>query len=316
MKISLNCKGEWDLVSVLKLAGIIKKFSPDIIHAHDAHAHTILLLASLIGKKRPLVISRRVDFSTVHSLFSRWKYQTSRICKIITVSKSIKKVLLRDGIPEKKIAVVYSGIPLKDISKIKAPFIRQKLSIPKKAKILGCIANFADHKDHYTLLRVFKSLAEKRKDFYLVLVGNGPLYQKIKTECGLLSCGNRIIFTGYQKDIYPYLMHFDIFVLTSYLEGLCTSLIDSLMLGVPIVASKSGGIPEIVQDGENGFLVEAGDISGFHEKILQLLENKNMYDAFREKCFLSAHNFSIKNTIANTLKIYKEIRHIEAKDAN
>jgi glycosyltransferase involved in cell wall biosynthesis len=346
-KISLPCKGEWDLPAAFRLARILKRVAPDIAHAHDAHAHTLLLLAlSLLSassllpasslfmassfKKKPhLVISRRVDFHLGRSLWSKWKYQTPRIGKIITVSQGIKDVLLQDGLAENKICVVHSGVMIRERPRptdagtahagtapdagiargagtARGAQIRQQLSIPAGARVLGCIANFADHKDHRTLLRVFQALAEKEENVYLLLVGDGPLYAAIRAESRRIPYADRIIFTGYQEDVYPYLMSFDVFVLTSYLEGLCTSLIDSLVCAVPIVASRTGGIPEVVQDGKNGFLVEVRDISGFVTAILRLLKDPPLYQAFQENCLISAQHFSIENMVNGTLEVYRQ----------
>lgn len=315
-KIPLPCRGEWDLMAAFRLAGILRQFSPDIAHAHDAHAHTLLLLATLLPmtasfeRKPRLVVSRRVDFHITRSPWSRWKYLTPRIGKIITVSQGIKDVLLQDGLSENKICVVHSGVMIKERQKdagtSRCMEVRQQWSIPAGAKVLGCIANFADHKDHRTLLRVFRTLAEKEKNVYLLLVGDGPLYATIRAESRKIPCADRIIFTGYQEDVYPYLMNFDVFVLTSYLEGLCTSLIDSLVCGVPIVASRTGGIPEVVQDGKNGFLVDVRDISGFVTAILRLLKDPPLYQAFQENCLILAQNFSIENMVNGTLKIYHQ----------
>lgn len=311
-KVPLPCRGEWDLLAAFRLARIIRWFSPDIAHAHDAHAHTMLLIASLLEKKPHLVVSRRVDYPINRSLWSRWKYRTPRLGKIVTVSQGIKDVLLQDGLPENRISVVHSGVMTSDkpggrTCAARAAQIRQELSIPAEAQVVGCIANFAGHKDHRTLLRVFQTLAEKEKNAYLLLVGDGPLYTTIRAESRNLPCADRIIFTGYQEDIYPYLMNFDVFVLTSYLEGLCTSLIDSLLCGVPIVASRTGGIPEVVRDGENGFLAEVGDIPGFVSAIVHLLHDRQLHQAFHENCLLSAQHFSIENMVNGTWEIYRQL---------
>jgi len=308
-KIPLTCRGEWDLAAAFRLARMFRQFSPDVAHAHDAHAHTLLLLASLLVRRsRPkLVVSRRVDFPIAGSRWSRWKYQSRQVGKIITVSYGIREVLIRDGISEERIRVVHSGVPIQERPREISLKVRQQLSIPPEAKIIGCVAHFADHKDHRTLLRVFQTLAEKEDNIYLLLVGDGPLYEKILAESRKMPASDRIIFTGYQEDVYPYLMNFDIFVLTSYLEGLCSSLIDSLSCGVPIVASRVGGIPELVQDGENGFLVEVGDIAGFVNAILRLLKDPLLYQTFKGNCLIRAKNFSIDSMVSKTLEIYRQL---------
>ncbi|MEW5803974.1 MAG: glycosyltransferase [bacterium] len=308
-KTPLSSRGECDLVAACRLARILGRFSPDIAHAHDAHAHTLLLLATVFNGKPRLVVSRRVDFSITRSPWSRWKYLNPRLDKIITVSQGIKNVLIHDGLPENRISVVHSGVAVTQRPRTTEASleVRQRLPIPAGAKIVGCVANFAGHKDHRTLLRVFQALAEKERDVYLLLVGDGPLYAEIRAESQKIPCADRIVFTGYQEDVYPYLMNFDVFILTSYLEGLCTSLIDSLVCQVPIVASRTGGIPEVVRDGENGFLVDVGDISGFVAAIGRLLHNPPCYRTFQENCVISAQKFSVENMVAGTVEIYRQI---------
>ncbi|MGA1863098.1 glycosyltransferase [Deferribacter thermophilus] len=299
--VSYGFKGEVSPVSLWNIIRIIKKIKPDIVHSHDAHSLTPLILAKIMRFKFKLVHTRRVDFSIRKNRLSKFKYDNRYIDKIVAISEAVKKVLVSDGIDESKIEVIYSGVEFKNPDDYECPSDLKPLL--DGYKVIGCVANFADHKDHKTLIKAFNKVYEIRKDVKLLLVGDGPLFYETLDFAKKYPCFNNIVFTGFREDVYSCLKCIDIFAMTSKEEGLCTSIIDALSFGLPVVATKAGGIPEIVKDGINGYLAEVKNSSKIAELFLYSLDSKFN----KNNLIYSVKEFSFEKMTFNYKKIYKRI---------
>ncbi|MFH0948845.1 MAG: glycosyltransferase [Elusimicrobiota bacterium] len=319
---------ELDPIAIYKTTKIIDKIKPDIIHLHSAHAHTIGLLASKICSCLPTVLSqgdktsrwgqviyqakmfhhkpkivssRRVDFH----IKSKLKY--NNVDKIIAVSNGVKKVLLEDGISNEKISVVHSGVDLSRFENVCGDELYEELKIKKEYKIVGIVASLAPHKDHKNFLTAAVLIKEKIPEIKFLIVGDGELKNKLIKLAGKLGIADSVIFTGFRKDVPQLLAIFDVFVLSSHLEGLCTSVIDAMVSGIPIVATDVGGVGELVEDGVNGFLVLPRNPEILAEKTVGLLTDKNLQQKFSQNSKIKSKNFSKEKMIEGTEKLYLEM---------
>jgi len=299
-KFPLSMRGEFDIFSAIKLSKFIKKFKPHILHSHTAHAlSTAIIGKKLSGKNPKIIASRRVDFH----IRSRKKYLQAD--RIIAVSNFVKKVLIEDGIPEEKIDVVYSGIDLADFVNLDGEYLKKEFNIRKDEFIIGNIAALTEQKDHETLL---KGVSHLEIDFKLFIVGEGHLRKKLERLSEKLKIKDRVIFTGFRKDARNFLKIFDLFVLTSKWEALGTSILDAMATGVAVVATKTGGISEMIEDGISGFLVKAGDHRDIADKIIFLKKNKSVRDKIIFNAREKVKKFSIKNMVAKTYQIYTGLK--------
>ncbi|MDD5687076.1 MAG: glycosyltransferase [Elusimicrobia bacterium] len=290
---------ELDPFAIYKTANIIEKIKPDIIHLHSAHAHTIGLLASKVSKYKPkLVSSRRVDFN----IKSRWKYKS--VNKIIAISEGVKKVLLEDRIPEHKISVVYSGVDLKRLENVSGDYLYEEFKIKKGQVIVGTVGALAGHKNYKNFIKSAEIVKKVIPEAIFFVVGKGELEQELKEYARELNMSDSIIFTGFRNDIPQILSIFTIFVLSSYKEGLCTSIIDGMASGLPIVATDVGGVGELVNNGVNGFLVPSRNPELLAEKIIKIIKEKDLWKKYSEASKIKSKEFSKEKMVDGTERIY------------
>ncbi len=316
----LRVLGEWDIFSAKQLAEFIIKHQIQIVHAHTARAHSIALLAKNFALRKnysfKLLVSRRVDFSIkkskwefINKITTR-KYYSDKIDAYIAISQKVKEILIADGIPESKIHVVYSGI---DLNRFKNKPNKEKIEQLKKTIgitneiILGNVAALVDHKDHKTLLLAISLLKkESLPPYKLLIVGDGDLKSSLLRIKDRLQLDN-VVFLGYRKDVFDLYHLFDIFVMSSKEEGLGTSLLDAMAIGLPIVTTAGGGIPEIVIHQKGGLLSppKNPEALAFHlKKVIQEPMLRKRFAQFNQK---HVQQFHYENTGKETLKLYKKV---------
>ena len=138
-------------------------------------------------------------------------------------------------------------------------------------------------------------------------VGSGPEQEKIHKLAADLQLGNRLIFTGFRKDVGNFLKSYDIFVHASYLEGLGTSILDALSVGLPVIATRTGGIPEIIDHDMNGILVPPRDSQALADAITGLAGDVSRREAFSAAGRRAVEDFSIEKTVERNIIMYKEL---------
>jgi glycosyltransferase involved in cell wall biosynthesis len=302
--IPLRMRGEWDVYSAYKLVKIIKEHSIQLVHAHTARAHAIALLAKMIYPKFYLIVSRRVDFTVKKSFLSLLKYTSNKNDIFLTVSGKIKEILIKDGINPEKIVTVYSGIDLNRFQEVKRNLkYKKEFDIKGRTTVFGNIAALVDHKDHETLIKAV-SLLQNRKKIKLLIVGEGELEEKLKLLVKDLKIDDRVIFTGFRNDIPELLKFFDVFILTSKEEGLGTSVLDAMASGLPVLATKGGGIPEMVSHEKGGYLTEVKDSVKLFHYMNSLISKPALRKEFGEYNKSAVKRFSIEATINKTIQVY------------
>lgn len=331
--IEIKNWGEADIFSALKLCSIIKNENIDIVHAHTAHTASLGALIKrghvltfdkklLVSKSKcqmssrnpltltKLIVSRRVDFHLKKNMFSRWKYEQAD--KIAAISQGVKKVLISDGIPEKNIKVVPSGIDLNRFKNIDGKYIYDELRIDPNISLVGIVAALVPHKDHKNFLHAAKRVKENFSKVKFLVVGEGLLKEELEQLTKELNLEEDVIFTGFRKDVLEIISILNVFVLSSYLEGLGTALLDALALNKPVVATAVGGIPEIVKNNETGILVPARDSKKLAQGIIKLIEDKILANELAENGKIHVQNFDVRKMVEKTEQIYQEVMQVSA----
>ncbi|MBD3271804.1 MAG: glycosyltransferase [Elusimicrobia bacterium] len=301
--------GEWDMIAGWKLSRIAAVHKVDIIHAHTAHALGVCALASLFSSAR-LVASRRVDFHLKKHMFSSWKY--GRADMIIAISNGIKNVLREDNIPDDKITVVHSGVEIDKRIKGVAPQSKQSLHIPDGALVVGAVGALAPHKDHLTLCKAALMVRKKIPSVVFLIVGDGPLRDKLKCFITQNQLERTVIMTGFRNDVDDLIEIMDVYAVSSYLEGMGTATLDAMVFKKPVVATRTGGIPEIVADNHSGYLVPPRDPQALAEKIIDLVEQPDLRERFGKNGFERVHQFSVEAMAEKTMAVYARIMHAQA----
>lgn len=306
--VEISMFGEADIIAAYKISKICRKNKINILHAHSAHSLSIAIMVKYFYTSVKLIGVRRVDFSVNKNFLSKLKYNSKKIDKIICISEFIKKVLIKDGINADKLITVRSGVDINKFNDIELPKnFREKLCVRSDEVLLGSVAAFAGHKDIPNLIRAFKIVSEKLNNVKLCLVGDGKLNDTIKQLIDELGLSDKVILTGYQQNVGEYLKSFDIFVLSSKKEGLGTSIIDALAVGLPVVATRAGGIPELIEHNSNGVLVDIKNSSLLAKAVIELVSDKNKMAELGNNAKQSAMKFSIDETIKKNINEYGKL---------
>ncbi|HTL29470.1 MAG TPA: glycosyltransferase family 4 protein [Tepidisphaeraceae bacterium] len=239
----------------------MKAWRPDIVHAHDARSHALALLA-LLGRKTPLIVTRRVIFPP-KSIGLKYG---ERVTRFIAISSAVRDAMVSRGIDPGRIAVVHSGVnlPTGDVS---PRDWRSELRWPDDSILLGVIGAMTAEKGVDSLEQIVQALpADIKSRARIVLLGG--------SKRGPATIGGVTAhFAGFVEAIEAATAGLDILVHPARAEGLGTSVIDAMALGIPPVAFAVGGLSEVIQPG-SGFLVPSGDLKAFTEKVALLARDQ------------------------------------------
>ena len=300
--------GEIDPFAVMSIRKILKKHAATICHCHTSHAHGLGVLATLGIKNIKIIVTRRVDFVIAQNFLSRRKYYSPKVY-YIAISDGVQRVLLEAVVPEDRITLVRSGIDLERFAHIEnGNPLRKEFALPEEAIVIGTVGHLVDHKGHIYLVRAAPYVLERFPNALFIIVGEGEERSALEAEIQRLNLKERFILPGYRTDIGAFLKLFDIFALPSHLEGLCTSLLDAMAVGVPIVATDTGGVPDVISDHSNGLLAKPRNPRNLARKIIRLLENTHLQNQFvAEGKKIVQERFSADRMVEGTLRVYKEI---------
>jgi glycosyltransferase involved in cell wall biosynthesis len=182
--------------------------------------------------------------------------------------------LIDDGIPPDLISVVHSGIDLGRFENVPQRDYRAEFGLDPDAVAIGNVAALVDHKGHRYLLDAVPSVLERHPNARFIVCGDGELREALRSQAARLGIERAVTFAGFRKDVPSLLGFFDIFVMSSHLEGLNTSILDALAMRLPVVGTDAGGIPEIIRDGQTGRLVPARDPGSLAAAICDLIGDR------------------------------------------
>lgn len=224
----------------------LRELKPDVLHSNDAHALTAVGVAGL-GLRIPVrVVARRVDFP-LRSV-SRYRLLANGL---ICVSTSVAGICAAAGIPESNLHVVHDGVEPAFAESGISEVGRESLELAENDRLLLTVAKLTDHKGHRYLLEAMPQLLRRHPKALLALAGDGELRSDLEAQARRLGVENRIRFLGYRRDVAHLLAAADVVVQPSHMEGLCSSLIDAMLAAKPIVATRAGGIPDLLGSRSN-----------------------------------------------------------------
>lgn len=306
--IELPFRGEWDLWTALQIKKIVKEQKIDLIHTHSGHSHTLGVLAAHLGAKVPVIVSKRTDYPVKNNSFSRWKFNHPSIARFLCVSDKIREIISRDLKNPGLAMTVYSGIDMDRFPLTPKENIRTLAKLPLDASVVVSTAAISAQKDYGTFLKVAQTLKLHHPDLHFVICGEGPMEEQIKTQALSMGLEKTVHFLGFRKDLPQFLGSADAFLITSKEEGLGTSILDAFAVGLPVIATAAGGIPEIVKHSETGLLAPVGDHAMLATHVENLVYARG---TLREKLIQNAlklaQEFSYKRTGEKTLEIYQGI---------
>jgi len=291
----LTLRGEWDIGSARELRAVAREWSADIVHAHDARSHAIARLALLGKRKTRLVVTRRVAFPPKQV---RLKYRRG-IDAFIAISNAVKAVMIRAGVPSDRIDVVYSGIPAPQLKRPRN--WRRERGWPPSSIVCGIVGAMTQEKGLDMIGGIARRLpGEVFRRTRLVLLGG-------KGKGGTTVAGVEGFDAGFVEEIHDAVAGLDVLWHPSRSEGLGTSVIDAMAIGVPPIAFAVGGLPEVIEDRKSGILVPAGDVGAFMRAASELITDDELRARLGEGARLRAREFDAKRMIERTAEVYDRV---------
>ncbi|NOX88597.1 MAG: glycosyltransferase family 4 protein [Calditrichaeota bacterium] len=305
---AVKMRHAWDPLAAFRIAVYARKKKFNIIHAHSSHALSLAFLIKLFYPSLKLVASRRVDFSVNKPVIGSIKYNNPLIDCIVCISENIADVLLKDGVNRQRLRIIHSGIDLENFEdRGDSADLKRELGIPEEHRVVGTVAALVGHKDYPTLLRAAAKVCQSEPDVTFCAVGEGNDRSQLTELHNELRLGKRFLFVGFRRDPGRFYRLFDLFVLASHKEGLGTSVLDAQVHGLPVVATRAGGIPEMIRHGFNGYLVEKKNPESLAEAILELLRDPLLRKKLGQNARQSVKEFSVRHTVLKHIDLYRSL---------
>ena len=279
-----------DLRAAFRLARLIRKERPAILHTHTAKAGAVGRIAALLaGGARPPIIVHTFHGHVLRGYFDplttlgfrtleRWLARITTV--LVAVSPEVRDDLVRLHVaPASKFSVIRLGIQLDE--RVNAADdarreTRRLLGIPSEAFVVGWVGRMTAVKRTDDVLIAMQRLVDGGTDAYLLLVGDGPDRDHLEQYAHELGIAKCCLFLGYQEDVGRFYSAFDALLLPSANEGTPVSVIEALAARRPTVATRVGGVPDIVREGIDGFLVEVGDTQGLADRLAELARDPEL----------------------------------------
>ena len=257
---------------------------------------------------------------TEHNVWDRYHQATywanvltfSRSDHVFAVSKQVRESIryprwLR-GRRMPPVETLYHGLDPDAISAWNgADGIRKDLGIPDDAPVVGTVANFKAPKGHAHLLQAALRVREAVPEVRFVLVGTGPLENEMRKRGKEMGLNRNVVFAGFREDASRVADTFDVFCLPSTYEGLSIALLEAMSLGKPVVVTAVGGLPEVVTEGKDGYLVPPGDPSALADRLITLLRDRELRLRMGRSARERAGDFDIRNAVRRIEAVYSDV---------
>jgi L-malate glycosyltransferase len=311
--IPIAPRTEMDLTAAWRFARVVKRLAPDVIHAHDPHGVAMASLALSLGSSTSqgraprLVASRRVDFHLKGNSFSRWKYR--QVDAFIAASEAIRQMLVADGVPAERTVTVHEGIDVDHVAAAPPVNVHEAFWLPHQAPVVGNVAALVPHKGQRYLVDAAHLVVQQVPDARFIVLGEGELREHLEKQVHEHHLEKHVLLPGFRTDVLGCIKGFDLFVMSSVTEGLGTSLLDAMACGRPIVATRAGGIPEIVEDGVNGALVPPRDAASLAAAIVRALKDEGWRRRTGEAGLARVRErFTVDRMVSETAAVYRRLR--------
>ncbi len=291
--------------AILQISRLAREFNADIIHAHLSRATYISHCAG--------ILSRTPVVSSVHVMHRDLAYKIlpNKRHWFVGVSDCIRKAIISHGVPEKFAHTVYNGTDFLNVnSKIMSENVREEFCLPDNSEIVGLVGNVNNFKGHPILIEAARTIIEHRPDTYFMFVGKYEPsdYDTLVSMAKKVGVSDHIRYTGVRNDVKRLISEMNIVTLPSQFEACSMAIIEAMAMGKPVVASRVGGNPELVEHERTGLLIKRNP-EELSEALISLLSNKELCSRMGTAGKLKAENiFSAAATAENMEMLYIRLR--------
>ena len=260
--------------ALFKLWGLIRSRRVALVHVNDFWYIPLAQRAAAwsgvpsVAHVRGVIEPRRVR-----------QYRMVTVNRLLTVSDHIRETALRAGLSPEHVQTCYSGIDLDSVPKrADGARLRCQHGFDTRTVVVGTVANLFPHKGSDHLIRALSLARPEMPGLACLIVGGGDAAYRTELDTLTRNLGltDRVVFAGFQRDVYSYLAAMDLFVLSSIREGLGIAILEAMAMGRPVVATKVGGVPEVVEDGVTGLLVPPADSASLAGAIVTLAKSPDL----------------------------------------
>jgi glycosyltransferase involved in cell wall biosynthesis len=302
----LAMHGDLDLPFVGRFTRLLRELRPDLVHVHSRRGADWLggIAARRAGVRA--VLTRRVD-RPENRLVAAFRYRP--YARVVAISAAIRAQLEASGLAPGRLCVIRSAV---DPKVLEPAWSRERLArefaLDPRAELIGCVAQLIPRKGHGLLIESWGSVARAHPGARLLLFGQGPLEARLRQLILAAGLGGSVILAGYRADMLSFLARLDLLVHPALAEGLGLAVLEAQAAGVPVVAFRSGGVPEIVADGHTGCLVNTGDVPALTRAITELLGNPARRRALGEEARRRAlGEFGVADMVSAHLTLYRDL---------
>ena len=295
--------------AVGRLEALLNQLDPAMVHVNDIWwvPHTERANARRRSDSVPIMAHVRQEIEPAKV----GRYELDRVEAVIAISRQIEQSLIAGGVSASKVRTLYSGI---DLSQRQAPHddqaIRRMIGLPKGAVLLGTVANLFPRKGYEVMLQALPAIIHAVPTVHYVIVGSddSDYADRLKRLAHELKIADRVHIVGFQDPVQPFLAALDLYVHPALMEGFGIAVVEAMAMGKAVVATTTGGIPEVVAQGETGLLVLPGDAESLAETVVLLLEDRTR----REQMGLcgrrrAQERFSLDAYVAHMEQLYGEM---------
>lgn len=305
---------------VMTLCRIIREHKIDVIHVTDYQAATLgRLAAKLTG------IPAIVHVRSHHSEFQRVPYPwymervnkglASGTARAIANSESLRQFAIEKmGFEPEQVVTIHNPVSrftMPTVTEEQVARLRREYAIPAGTPVIGSVTRFYTSKGICYLINAFAQVRAALPTARLLLVGDGPLAAELKQQAAALGLGDSVIFAGFRHDAPAHLPLFTLAAVPSLEEGIGNVAIEAIAAGVPVVASRTGGLPEVVVEGKSGLLVPPADTSRLAAQLLRVLQSPALLENLRNGCRDEATRFSLDSYTARLEQVYRDVTGLQ-----
>ncbi len=299
-------RGDSDVLFTRRLIKLVRRHQPDLLHIHSRRGADVWGAIAARCTGTPGILTRRVD-NRQWPLVAR--AQARCFARVIAISEGIRAVLLSEGVATEKVLTIRSAV---DTHRFTASGgndqVRARFGYSAEHLVLAVVAQLIKRKGHQYLFDIVPRIVEQFPRARLLIFGQGPCQRNLEDYARQKKISRWVQFAGFHGDMENILPSMDLIVHPALKEGLGVALLQAGACGVPVVASRVGGIPEIVRDGENGYLVPPAKPQALLDKILQLLGDEARRKQFgRRGREIVERDFSIECMARDNHEVYKSI---------
>ncbi len=251
--LPLTVRNDIDWRPIPALRDLIRREQYDIVHLHTKRAHVLSLWLPRTAQGPKYVVTRRMDYPERKNWYTRYLYNRC-VDGVVAISRPIVDLLVEAGVERGRIRLIHSGIEPGPYRAASQNSVRSSTS-----RVVGCVAVLEERKGHRYLIESACSLKKRGHKVQFRLAGDGSARAELEAMVSGLGLQDDVVFCGFVSDIPAFLSQIDIFVLPSLHEGLGVSVLEAMAAGKPVVASRVGGLAELILDSVTGFLVPPRD---------------------------------------------------------